>query len=97
MKTFINILDYEINRTAVDEDFFIVEFENEKDFKKINSKFLDTPDVNIRAFSYSYGKKAYGLMDKEAYNDLRYSGELESIKYSQMDINRVDDDIIIKL
>lgn len=97
MKTLTNILNYEINKEAIERDFYVVKFENEKDFKKINSRFLDIPDVNVIALSYSSGKNAYALMDKEAYEDLRYSDELENIKYSIMNISNVYDDMLIKL
>ena len=34
MKTLTNILNYEINKDAINNDFYIVRFENEIDFKK---------------------------------------------------------------
>lgn len=41
MKTLTNILNYEINKDAINNDFYIVRFENEIDFKKVNSRLLD--------------------------------------------------------
>lgn len=61
MKTLTNILNYEINRDAINNDFYIVRFENEIGFKKVNSRLLDNPDINILSLSYSYGKNAYAL------------------------------------
>ena len=69
MKTLTNILNYEINRDAINNDFYIVRFENEIDFKKVNSRLLDNPDINILSLSYSYGKNAY---DKNASNKNAY-------------------------
>lgn len=97
MKTLTNILNYEINRDAINNDFYIVRFENEKDFKKVNSRLLDNPDINIRSLSYSYGKNAYALMDKEAYEDLRCCTDLENIKYSILNIYDAFDETILRL
>lgn len=97
MKTLTNILNYEINKDAINNDFYIVRFENEIDFKKVNSRLLDNPDINIFSLSYSYGKNAYALMDKEAYDDLRYCTDLDNIKYSILSTYEAYDDIIIRL
>lgn len=97
MKTLTNILNYEINRDAINNDFYIVRFENEIDFKKVNSRLLDNPDINILSLSYSYGKNAYALMYKEDYDDLRYCTDLENIKYSILSTYEAYDDIVIRL
>ncbi len=97
MKTFTNLLKYKINRENINKDFFVVCFENEKDFKKVNSQLLDCPDINIRSMSYTSGKFAYALMDKNAFEDLRFCETLENIKYTKMDIYSVFDDLLIRL
>lgn len=57
MKTLTNILNYEINKDAINNDFYIVRFENEIDFKKVNSRLLDNPDINILVFIIFIWKK----------------------------------------
>ena len=81
MKTLTNILNYEINRDAINNDFYIVRFENEIDFKKVNSRLLDNPDINILSLSYSYGKKNYIGLSEEGQVERVYQHLLE--KYGE--------------
>ncbi len=99
MNTYTNIIEYKIDKDLINKDFIVVHFKNEKDFKKVNSKLLDNPDINIRAFSYSSGTNAYALLDKDAFDDLRYCEELKegNIAYQEMNIDNVFDYMLIKL
>ena len=97
MKTLTNILNYDIKKEAIQEDFVIVEFENKNNFFKINSKYLDIEDINALSFAYTGGKKAYALMYKDDFYNLRYCDDLKNITYKKIDINHIYNNIILRL
>lgn len=97
METLTNILDYQINREAIDKDFCIVSLSSEENY--IYSKFLENPEINAIAISYGSGKKAYVLMYKDDYDSL-YDCDIlktKNITYKKMNINNVFDYMLIQL
>ena len=95
METLTNILDYQINREAIDKDFCVVCFRFED---KLNPRVLDNPEVNVKSIYYTKCK-AYALMHHDDYDNLYYCDELKknNITYEKMNINDVFDPVLIQL